>query len=313
MKGRRRFGFFAAPDRETAHALLRAAGLDAESHALQIRTSGGDWSIEGTILPAVAASLTLLGFLLWSTSAGVCLLIAAIGTMFAAGVQRPMLSRIDLRIGTDGVLHTRLWQSHFSPFTQIRRVWPIGSRVAMQLVDESIVVLKYDGPSTSDKATRMSRDRAMVELIRMRVLEGHRAGHRSDRDLATGFRGCARCSPGACVARRAAEAQSGNRRLSNRAANRNRSRRPVRRRIARHANAHWCRHRIARATWRRSCAALANRRERDGVSGAPSRIRANCRGVVRRGHRRTDRENKVDPRSVTLSVWSRRQMVSRAI
>jgi hypothetical protein len=171
-----RFWFFRAPDRGVAEALLRAAGLDAESGALELRTTGGGWSIEGTILPAVAASLTLLGFLLWSTKVGVGLLIAGLGAIFAATVDRPIFSRVDLRIGTDGVLHTQLWRSRFSPFTSIRRVWAIGSRVAMQLVDGSVVVLKYDGPTSREPPAQMTHDRAIVELIKMRVLDGIERG-----------------------------------------------------------------------------------------------------------------------------------------
>jgi hypothetical protein len=170
------FWFFRLPDREAAQAMLRAAGLDAASSALQLRSGGGGWTSEGVILPAAAALVVALGFLLRSTTVGVCLLIAACGVLFAANAVRPLLTRIDLRIGTDGIFRTHLLQSQFFAFTRIRNVWGIGSRVSIQLVDGSIVDLKYDGPSAADAPSQMSFDRALAQLIKMRVLDGVERG-----------------------------------------------------------------------------------------------------------------------------------------
>jgi hypothetical protein len=181
------FWFFRTPDRETAETLLRAAGLDAASGALQLRSGQGGRFAGGVILPVAAALTVLLGFLFWSVTAGVYLLSAACGLLFAAGGVRPLLDRIDLRIGTDGILRTRLFKSDFFAFTRIRNVWASGSRVSIQLVDRSIVDLKYEGPVSNDKRSQMSRDRAIVELIKMRVLDGIERGIASTEILRQDF------------------------------------------------------------------------------------------------------------------------------
>lgn len=170
------FWFFRAPDRETAQAILGAAGLAAESDALQLKLGEAPLTSGALVVPVVAVATAMFGFLLSSTTVGICLLIAAFGVFFASSATRPLLNRIDLRIGTDGVLRTHLLQTHFFAFTRIRKVWAIGSRVTIQLVDNSIAHLKLDGPSSSEKRTQMSRDRAIVELIRMRVQDGVERG-----------------------------------------------------------------------------------------------------------------------------------------
>lgn len=167
------FWFLRAPDNDTAKAMLRAAGLDAESSALQIRTSGGRWKAGTILIPLMAMILALsIGRSALLLSA-VC--VAVIALAIGAQLAGPWLGRVDLQIGTDGILRTRFRRTLFFPFTKIRRAWSLGSRVAMQLVDGSILDLKIavdQATEPPDTTGQISLDYALVQLIKMRVLAG---------------------------------------------------------------------------------------------------------------------------------------------
>ncbi|MEO7108812.1 MAG: hypothetical protein ABI183_00125 [Polyangiaceae bacterium] len=187
------FWSFVVSDHETAQAMLRAAGLDADHHALEVRPLRSTLSAAEVVFPAVIVSGVFFGFLVYSTAIGICMLIAAMGVLFAANAARPMHTRIALLVGSDGVRRTHFRRTDFFPFTRARDVWSSKDLILMQLVGGPPVVLKAV-TVRRELYPRISFDEAVGDLLKMRIREGiHRAALatevlRQDFEIARGAR-----------------------------------------------------------------------------------------------------------------------------
>jgi hypothetical protein len=173
-RGTSEFWFFKAPDGEIARAMLRAASLDAEHAALDVQSSGRRWTSTALLVPFVLVIFQLAALLLVQPTYGLAELLVLAFVAYGLSVFAPRVGRIELKIGNDGIFRRHLREKQFIPFTRIRQVWSIGSRVAIQLVDGSVVDLKFAGTSPVETNPRVSPDYAMVQLIKMRVLDGIR-------------------------------------------------------------------------------------------------------------------------------------------